>query len=191
MSKFHTRLKKLRIDSGYTQDQLAKKLGITKSRLGMYEIGQRNPDFETLELIADFFNVDMNYLLGKSSTTARTQLNNISAIADKVELMATKTALLQKNEIIDSISNRLKKALEIRNMTQADLVKKTGIGKSSISTYLSGDYEPKQKNTYKLAKALNVNEVWLMGYDVDIERKDNSVNLSDKELKLVHNYFIK
>ena len=177
MSKFHTRLKKLRIDSGYTQDQLAKKLGITKSRLGMYEIGQRNPDFETLELIADFFNVDMNYLLGKSSTTARTQLNNISAIADKVELMATKTALLQKNEIIDSISNRLKKALEIRNMTQADLVKKTGIGKSSISTYLSGDYEPKQKNTYKLAKALNVNEVWLMGYDVDIERKDNSVNL--------------
>lgn len=188
MSKFHTRLKKLRIDSGYTQDQLAKKLGITKSRLGMYEIGQRNPDFETLELIADFFNVDMNYLLGKSSTTARTQLNNISAIADKVELMATKTALLQKNEIIDSISNRLKKALEIRNMTQADLVKKTGIGKSSISTYLSGDYEPKQKNTYKLAKALNVNEVWLMGYDVDIERKDNSVNLSDKELKLEHNY---
>lgn len=89
---------------------------------------------------------------------------------------------------MDSISNRLKKALYIRNMTQADLVKKTGIGKSSISTYLSGSYEPKQKNTYKLAKALNVNEAWLMGYDVDIERKDNSVNLSDKELKLVNTY---
>ena len=89
---------------------------------------------------------------------------------------------------MDSISDRLKKALEIRDMTQADLVKKTGIGKSSISTYLSGSYEPKQKNTYKLAKALNVNEAWLMGYDVDIERKDNSVNLSNKELKLVQNY---
>lgn len=89
---------------------------------------------------------------------------------------------------MDSISDRLKKALEIRDMSQADLVKKTGIGKSSISTYLSGSYEPKQKNTYKLAKALNVNEAWLMGYDVDIERKDNSVNLSNKELKLVQNY---
>lgn len=89
---------------------------------------------------------------------------------------------------MDSISDRLKKALEIRDMTQADLVKKTGIGKSSISTYLSGSYEPKQKNTYKLAKALNVNEAWLTGYDVDIERKDNSVNLSNKELKLVQNY---
>ena len=84
---------------------------------------------------------------------------------------------------MDSISDRLKKALEIRDMTQADLVKKTGIGKSSISTYLSGSYEPKQKNTYKLAKALNVNEAWLMGYDVDIERKDNSVNLSRLHLK--------
>lgn len=89
---------------------------------------------------------------------------------------------------MDSISNRLKKALDIRNMTQADLVKKTGIGKSSISTYLSGDYEPKQKNTYKLAKALNVNEAWLMGYDVDIERKDHSINLSDNQLKLVNTY---
>lgn len=98
MSKFYTRLKKLRIDSGYTQEQLAKKLGITKSRLGMYEIGQRNPDFETLEIIADFFNVDMNYLLGKSTTTTRIQLNNTSAIVDNIELDATKKALLQNYE---------------------------------------------------------------------------------------------
>ena len=102
MSKFHTRLKKLRIDSGYTQDQLAKKLGITKSRLGMYEIGQRNPDFETLELIADFFNVDMNYLLGKSSTTTRIQLNNTSAVINNVELDAIKIALLQNYENLNS-----------------------------------------------------------------------------------------
>lgn len=86
---------------------------------------------------------------------------------------------------MDTIATRLKIALEMREMSQADLVKRTGIGKSSISTYLSGEYEPKQKNTYKLAKALNVNEAWLMGLDVDIERKDNVVNLSDKELKLL------
>ncbi|MDO4302139.1 MAG: helix-turn-helix domain-containing protein [Clostridia bacterium] len=86
---------------------------------------------------------------------------------------------------MDSIAIRLKKALELRNMTQADLVKKTGIGKSSISTYISGEYEPKQKNTYKLAKALNVNEAWLMGLDVDIERRDNVASLSDKEMKLL------
>ena len=72
---------------------------------------------------------------------------------------------------MNTIANRLKQALEMRNMKQADLVNMTGIGKSSISTYLSGDYEPKQKNLYRLAKALDVNESWLMGYDVPMERR--------------------
>ena len=62
---------------------------------------------------------------------------------------------------MDTPANRIKQALEIRNMKQADLVRLTGIGKSSISTYISGDYEPKQKNIYKIAAALNVNEAWL------------------------------
>ena len=54
--------------------------------------------------------------------------------------------------------DRLEEALKMRDMKQADLVNMTGIGKSSISTYLSGDYEPKQKNLYRLAKALDVNQ---------------------------------
>lgn len=77
MSDFATVLKQLRNNLGYTQEQLAQKLGITKSRLGMYEIGKRKPDFETLELIADFFNVDMNYLLGKTNKTTRLEFDII------------------------------------------------------------------------------------------------------------------
>lgn len=72
----------------------------------------------------------------------------------------------------------MKEALEIRNMKQADLVEKTGIGKSSISTYLTGSYEPKQRNIYKIAKALDVNEAWLMGNDVPMERGSYSDRLS-------------
>jgi transcriptional regulator with XRE-family HTH domain len=63
---------------------------------------------------------------------------------------------------MDTVANRLKKALEIREINQSELVKRTGIGKSSISTYLSGEYEPKQRNIYKISKALNINEAWLM-----------------------------
>lgn len=77
---------------------------------------------------------------------------------------------------MDTISNRLKQALKMRNMKQADLVALTGIGKSSISTYISGEYEPKQKNFYRLVKALEVNEAWLMGYDVDMEPSENKNN---------------
>ena len=64
---------------------------------------------------------------------------------------------------MDTIARRLQMALDIRNMKQSDLVETTGIGKSSISTYLSGKYEPKQRNIYKMAKALNINEAWLTG----------------------------
>ena len=72
---------------------------------------------------------------------------------------------------MDSIANRMKIAMSNLKISQAELVKRTGIGKSSISTYLTGEYEPKQKNLYKIALALNVNEARLMGQDVTMERK--------------------
>ncbi len=69
MSGFPYIFRKIREQSGLTQQQLADKLGISRSAVGMYEKGEREPNFETLELIADTFNVDMNYLLGKKPTT--------------------------------------------------------------------------------------------------------------------------
>ena len=93
---------------------------------------------------------------------------------------------------METIANRIKQGLAIRNMKQADLVEKTKIGKSSISTYISGAYEPKQRNIYKIAQALNVNEAWLMGHDVPMEREDtiNTVNknLNDKESLILNNF---
>jgi transcriptional regulator with XRE-family HTH domain len=53
---------------------------------------------------------------------------------------------------------------------QADLVRETGLDRGSISSYLSGKYEPKQKAIYKMAKALDVSESWLLGYDVPMLR---------------------
>lgn len=69
-----------------------------------------------------------------------------------------------------NISDRIREALSIRGMKQSELVERTGIGKSSISTYISGTYEPKQKNIYNIAKALNVSEAWLIGFDVPMDR---------------------
>lgn len=71
-----------------------------------------------------------------------------------------------------TIASRIREAMNIRGMKQVDLVNATGIGKSSISTYLSGEYEPKQKNIYKIAQALDVNEAWLMGEDAPMERTE-------------------
>lgn len=84
---------------------------------------------------------------------------------------------------VDTIANRIRAALEVRGMKQADLVEKTKIGKSSISTYLSGAYEPKQKNIYRIASALNVDEAWLMGFDVQMDRKNTSIE-TNKGVKI-------
>ena len=69
MGNFQNIFKQLRISSGYTQIEMSQKLGISRSTIGMYETGAREPDFETLETIADFFNVDIDYLLGRTDKT--------------------------------------------------------------------------------------------------------------------------
>ena len=75
MGNFNDMLKYLRVREKMSQAELADKLGVSKSTVGMYELGKREPEdmlkgatsvhFETLEAIADLFNVDMNFLLGK------------------------------------------------------------------------------------------------------------------------------
>lgn len=69
MGNFCNIFKKLRTSSGLTQVEMAEKLGISRSTIGMYETGAREPDFETLEKIADYFNVDIDYLLGRTDKT--------------------------------------------------------------------------------------------------------------------------
>lgn len=73
--------------------------------------------------------------------------------------------------LIDTFSNRLNTAMRIRNIKATELSEKTGIAKSSLSEYINGKYEAKQDGVYLLAKALDVNEAWLMGLDVPMDRE--------------------
>lgn len=97
----------------------------------------------------------------------------------------------------DSISNRLKQALNLRCLKPIELSKKANIDKALISHYLKGTYKPGNENTTKLAKALNVNEAWLMGYDIPMENNvssnndtfvilDNNKILSAKDMEFIN-----
>lgn len=66
MSKIANVLKSLRIKEGLTQGELADKTGLSRSAISMYEQGKRVPPADILELFADFYNVDMNYITGRS-----------------------------------------------------------------------------------------------------------------------------
>lgn len=60
--KFNQVFSELRKSRGMTQEELAKALGVSRSTIGMYEQGKREPDFETEEKIADYFNVTLDFL---------------------------------------------------------------------------------------------------------------------------------
>ena len=85
-------------------------------------------------------------------------------------------------EKVEPCSKRIADALKIKGMKQYELCKLANVPKSSLSLYLSGAYEPKQDRVYDMAKALNVSEAWLMGYDVPMERQAKKVSPSEAEL---------
>jgi transcriptional regulator with XRE-family HTH domain len=81
--------------------------------------------------------------------------------------------------------NRIKEALSIRGLRQVELVEKTGIAKGTINNWLNQKYQPKQKSLMILAKALDVSEIWLAGYDAPMERSKEQKNI-DELAKLVN-----
>lgn len=69
MSGFSKRLYELRVRKDLTQEELAKGVGTSRSAIANYEQGKRQPSFDMLDTIADFFNVDVDFLLGGERTT--------------------------------------------------------------------------------------------------------------------------
>ena len=64
---------------------------------------------------------------------------------------------------VDTFANRLRTALKLRGMKQVELCEITGLGKSSLSQYLSGEYEPRVNRVAIIANVLDVNIYWFMG----------------------------
>lgn len=81
--KFPERLKSIRKAKNITQTELAELLNISKSTIGMYEVGSREPNFEILKNLADFFNVSVDYLLGNEDELDVFSLSGVTQIKKK------------------------------------------------------------------------------------------------------------
>ena len=101
-----TRIKALREKENISQKELAKNLGVSSSTIAMYETGKRNPDSDMLKRIGDYFNVSVDYLLGRTvshcspdifqdyrSRSYRTLLNSILTPAFFKRLIGETTLL--------------------------------------------------------------------------------------------------
>ncbi|HDC7433073.1 LexA family transcriptional regulator [Staphylococcus aureus] len=85
---------------------------------------------------------------------------------------------------MNNFKDRLKQIMSERKISQSELSRRTGIGRNSISDYLNGKYEAKQDKVFELAKALNVNEAWLMGFDISKNRKIENNDITSIYSKL-------
>ena len=94
--KFPDRLRLLREEIGYSLRDMANATGLARSTINMYENGNREPNFETLEMLADLFNVDMDYLLGKSEIKRRVSCDEIGEAPNVLPIKKKRFPLLGK-----------------------------------------------------------------------------------------------
>ena len=78
-------------------------------------------------------------------------------------------------EQVTTFTARLNEAMAVRGLKQADVMRMSGLSKQQMSQYARGIFVPKIPALYKLTEALDVNEVWLMGYDVPMERDKQAI----------------
>ncbi len=105
MSKFSEMLIYLRKRAGLSQQELADKIQMSRSVIGMYESDQRMPSYDALEAIADTFNVNIDLLVGhvdsgESSCTFIDNLAHIIETSNKEDLLAAGVDLYEVNLVI-------------------------------------------------------------------------------------------
>ena len=79
---------------------------------------------------------------------------------------------------------RLKKLMDELNISQTDICKRTGIGKSAMSNYVNGTRVPRQDAISKISEAYSINPAWIMGYDVEMLSKDWKKNMTEENARL-------
>lgn len=115
MTYIGSRLRYLREQDHITQQQLADGIGVAKSTISMYENGLREPDFEKIEAIADFFNVDMRTFFPGGN------LNSILSdfpLSDheKELVLSYRSASTDDRAIIDNIVRRYTQDIKKQNL---------------------------------------------------------------------------
>ena len=139
---FGSKLSEIRKEKHLTLEQLAQMYndrfngGLNKGTLSKYENGKQEPFSSVIANLAMLLNVSVDYLMD-----------------------------WENEEHDNCFSSRLRASMGQANISQAELCEKTKIPKSALSQYLSGNFKSRQPRSGILAKALNVSEAWLMGYE--------------------------
>lgn len=122
MASLGSRIKALREKSNINQKDFAKKIGVSNVVLSRYESDERRPDYDTLQLIADFFGVSLDYMLGRNSELVIQRLKMNAEIHLPITL-----ALIWPNDI--------RKYRIHFNLDEEEVSKQTGIPLNVYKNY--------------------------------------------------------
>lgn len=106
------RLKELRTKKDLTQKELAKKIGISSSTIAMIESGERNGNKETLDKIAGFFNVTLDYLYGKNDNLEPLIIEKDSIIDSFIDELIDADIVTDPNNIDEETVNMILNAVK-------------------------------------------------------------------------------
>ncbi|GMQ58959.1 hypothetical protein AN1V17_33560 [Vallitalea sediminicola] len=155
---FSERLKLLRKNKNLSQKDLAKTLNISPSTIGMYEQGRRQPDTKTLQHIANYYGVSIDYLLGQTD-------NSIPYSIKRVPL-----------------KDRLKEIRITNKLNAKEFGGKFGIAESTISLYESGKRNPNKELLIKIADNFNISTDYLLGRTDNPTPYNKKVNSNDRHI---------
>lgn len=111
MSTFSDKIRELRKQKGISQAVVAEYLGITKQAYSLYETGKREPDFDSLLKLAEYFGTDTDSLLYGSNTTAVPDSRLKFALFGDTEI---------DDDVLDDVKRLAKLHLELRRSKEKD-----------------------------------------------------------------------
>ncbi|TCU64445.1 DNA-binding XRE family transcriptional regulator [Tissierella praeacuta] len=119
------RIKALRNERNLLQKDLAEKLNLSQQTISLYESEKRQPDYQILQSIADFFNVSVDYLLGrtdiKDSSVLYVKENNIhNEIIDEIKKLSPESQDELKKYIENYVELLRIKDMQKRNTKSSD-----------------------------------------------------------------------
>lgn len=204
------KIKSRRKELNLTLQAVASRVGVAISTIQRYENGSISQcKLPVLESIAKALNVNPVWLIRNDApmlidASPNANLNPQNSIDTSINIVYSDFSSEfnlsnDEKQRLESISIRLKKIMQERNLRQVDLLEllkpickkyNIKINKSDISQYLSGKVKPGQEKLSMLGMALNVSESWLMGYDSPMERPNNVIydseyNFSEEEKILI------
>ena len=144
-----------------SQREFAKAFGVSQSAIGNWESGAREPNFDTIQRIAEFFNVSVDYLLGRDNIKNKPFFENIKQL---------KTLRKQKG------------------LLQKDVASFLGIDRTTYVKYETGVSEPDNKTLIKLAELFSVSVDYLLGRDTLENPIPYNSFISEHEYRLLEAY---